>query len=65
MYGGLDPGEMTPDERAKEVAAILAQGFLRLRKNGPYVADSAAKLEGADSVTFNISNACVADKSAS
>ncbi len=43
MYGGLDPGEMTPEERAREVAGILAQGFLRLRKNGPFEADPEAK----------------------
>ena len=65
MYGGLDPGEMTPEERASEVAGILAQGFLRLRKNGPFEADSEAKAESRKPVTSNISNGCVRDNSAS
>ena len=41
MFGITDQEQMTPEERAKEIAAILAQGFLRLRKNGPFLADSA------------------------
>ncbi len=65
MYGRLDPGEMTPEERANEVAGILAQGYLRLRQNGAFVADSEAKTEGKESVTSDISNGCSSDKSAS
>ncbi len=30
----FDPALMTPDERAREVAAILARGYLRLRAFG-------------------------------
>ena len=32
MHHVDDPTYMTPEERAKEVAAILARGILRLRK---------------------------------
>ena len=64
MYGGLDPGEMAPEEREKEVAGILAQDYLRLHKNGSLLGDSTSNLEGRNSVTSNISNGCAADKSA-
>ena len=37
MYHIEDPEEMTPEERFKEVAAILAKGFLRLKRRGPGV----------------------------
>ena len=65
MFGAMDPGEMTPEERANEAAGILAQEFLRLGQNGPFLADSVAKPEGAKPVTSNISNGCGVDKSAS
>ena len=65
MYRGLDPGDMTPEERAREVAAILAQGYLRLRENGPLPGDSAPKPEGVNHVTSNISNGCASGKSPS
>ena len=65
MFGGLDPGEMTLEERANEVAGILAQGFLRLRMKFPYLGDSEAKSEGNKPITSNISNGYAADKSAS
>ena len=65
MFGMTDLEEMTHEERADEVAGILAQGFLRLRQNGPFEADSEAKPEDEKSVTSNLSNGCVADKSAS
>lgn len=29
-----DPAAMTPEERRREIAAILAKGVLRLRRNG-------------------------------
>jgi hypothetical protein len=32
MYHIDDPEEMTPEERFKEVAAILAKGLLRMKK---------------------------------
>lgn len=31
MRPGIDPSKMTPDERRREVAAILADGLCRLR----------------------------------
>ena len=65
MLGIMDPEKMTPEERARELARILAQGFLRLRKNGPFLADSEVKLEVKKPVTSNISNSCLKDKSAS
>ncbi len=39
MYHFDDPEEMTPEERFKEVAAILAAGYLRLKKKTPYLPD--------------------------
>jgi hypothetical protein len=30
-----DPAAMTPQERRREIAAILARGVLRLRENAP------------------------------
>ena len=37
MYSIDDPREMTPEERFKEVSAILAAGYLRLKKRTPYL----------------------------
>ena len=37
MYNIDDPKEMTPEERFKEVSAILAAGYLRLKKRTPYL----------------------------
>jgi hypothetical protein len=34
-----DPEEMTPEERFKEIAAILAAGYLHLKKRTPYLPD--------------------------
>lgn len=34
MQDPLDPASMTPEERHREVAAILATGYLRLRAPG-------------------------------
>ena len=58
MFGITDPEEMKPEERVKEVARILAQGFLRLRRNGLYPGDSKAKSERNKPLTRNISNGC-------
>lgn len=35
MYHTCDPEEMTPEERFKEVATILAKGFLRMKRQSP------------------------------
>ncbi len=37
MYNIDDPKEMTMEERFKEVSAILAAGYLRLKKRTPYL----------------------------
>ena len=38
MYHMKDPEEMTPKERMRELAQILAMGYLRLKKRSPYLA---------------------------
>ena len=48
MHCADDPERMTPEERATEVASILAAGILRLqrrgvRPNGPDVAENCAE----------------------
>ena len=40
MYHIDNPERMTPEDRAKEVAATLATGFLRLRRRRGYVPDA-------------------------
>ena len=37
-----DPEEMTPEERLREIAAILAVGYLRLRSRDPVLAPTSA-----------------------
>lgn len=37
MYYLDDPEEMSPEKRLREVAAILALGYLRLKKQTPYL----------------------------
>ncbi len=37
MHHFDDPKEMTMEERLKEVSAILATGYLRLKKRTPYL----------------------------
>ena len=39
MRSDLDPVLMTPDERRREVAAILASGLLRLRDRAALASD--------------------------
>ena len=41
------PERMTPDERLREVAAILAAGFLRLRSRRGYVPQAESDAPGA------------------
>jgi hypothetical protein len=43
MFHIDDPAEMTPAERLREVAALLAQGFLRLKSRPVALSDSAAE----------------------
>jgi hypothetical protein len=40
MRPDIDPARMTPDERLREIAAILAAGILRLRSRAALPADS-------------------------
>ena len=35
MLGVRDPGEMSERERFEEVAALLARGYLRLKRRSP------------------------------
>jgi hypothetical protein len=35
MTNGMDPGQMTPDERLDEVALLMATGMLRLWRTRP------------------------------
>ncbi len=37
MYHIDDPAEMTPEERLREVAEILAKGFLRWKRRSPHI----------------------------
>ena len=52
-----DPAELTPDERHREIAAILARGMLQLsksrRKNPPESGD--APLEVPDKTVLSVS----------
>ncbi|MSR55825.1 MAG: hypothetical protein EXS09_21510 [Gemmataceae bacterium] len=43
MHADLDPSLMTPDERCREVAAILASGLLRLRDRAALASDTASE----------------------
>ena len=65
MFGGLEPGEMTSEERAGEIAAILARGFLRMRQNGQYLGDSPASQNASSPITDDISKDYATDKSPS
>ena len=39
MIGVTDPEEMISDERVREVAEILARGYLRLLRKAAYLGD--------------------------
>ena len=65
MYGAKDPGEMTPEERVRELAEILARGYLRLWGNAKSQDTSTAKPGDENAATSDISNGCDVDKSAS
>ena len=56
MYGVKEPDEMTPDERAREVAEILARGYLRLRAIASFLGDGIPKSEVTNPITTDISN---------
>ena len=65
MFGITDPEGMTPEERVREVAEILARGYLRLRIKAPYQGDKTLKSNGANHVTSDISKGCDLGKSTS
>ena len=65
MFGITDPDEMTPEERVRELAEILARGYLRLLKKAPYPEDNAPEAEDGNAVTSDISNGCDLEKSTS
>ena len=56
MYSVKDPDEMIPDERAREVAGILAGGYLRLTKKSPYRGDNIPYDNDTNAVTSDIIN---------
>jgi hypothetical protein len=43
MRPDLDPSQMTPDERRREVAAILAAGLRRLRDRSALTSEPASE----------------------
>ncbi len=51
MYNIDDPKEMTTEERFKEVSAILAAGYLRLKKRTPYLPELTSNAPLKDNVT--------------
>lgn len=63
MFRGLNTGEMTPEERMRELAEILARGYLRLLKKATYLGNSAPETEGGNAATSDISNGCDWEKS--
>jgi len=56
MFGVKDPDEMTAKERIRELAGILARGYLRLLKKAPYQGDSAHEPEDDNGASADISN---------
>ncbi|UCF05346.1 MAG: hypothetical protein JSV33_15750 [bacterium] len=64
MYGITDPEDMTPEERAREMAWLLAKGYLRIWKSAPFQGESVAITGKRSPITGNISNGCDPDESA-
>ena len=62
MYHINNPEEMSPDERLKEVAAILAAGYLRLKKQFFHPVSNASQIEKAPVLTEKTLD-CSANKS--
>ena len=56
MFGVTDPKEMTTEERMRELAEMLARGYLRLLKKAPYPGVSSNQTEGRNGATDDISN---------
>jgi len=51
MHSLYDPDDLTPDQRRREIAAILAEGILRLRRVrqvAPESADSACPADATE-----------------
>ena len=63
MNGAKDPGEMTPKERQRELAEILALGFLRLLEKAPDLRDGALETDAETATTGDISNGCALKQS--
>jgi len=47
MYGIADPREMSAEKVFQEVAALLARGYVRLKKRAPHLVHALAEAEGA------------------
>ena len=63
MNGAKDPGEMTPEERQRELAEILAGGYLRLLEKAPILADKALEADAKNGASGDISNGCTLEQS--
>jgi len=55
MFNVKDPEEMTPEEWIRELAQILAMGYLRLKKHSPYLGDEASDNEAQKDVSSGMS----------
>jgi hypothetical protein len=64
MYNLKDPEEMTPEELMRELAQILAQGYLRFRKNTQDLGEGHSNVAAQDGATDNITKSFAMDKSA-
>lgn len=64
MYHVDEPGEMTALERFREVAAILATGFLRLKKESPDLTGASSADSQLEAIHGKIHTDILAEKSA-
>jgi len=53
-----DPEDMSPEAAMRELAEILAVGFMRLRNSEANLADGVSEIEGHMDVTDEITNGC-------
>ena len=63
MYNFKDPEEMTPEELMRELAQILAQGYLRFRMQAQDLAEEHSNEGANNGVTDNAAMSSIMDKS--